>query len=200
MDRISWRSYRPRRSCRQYRRMRSEDRYRNKLEGRIKRRKKMMIQNLEKNPTSIFIDSGAGESACLAEAFPDYKVYHTDKVGNLYRATGGQELRNVREFIIPSSQLRAPTTVVEKVCIQSASLTFTGQHKDYWNWAVYLRLDCNVAQQQERRPSKSLFDHILQNRGKYPRTLIGKCRWRITGPMGRSETNVCCRHQNLITC
>ena len=55
-----------------------------------KAKEDVMIQNLEKNPTSIRIDSGAGESVCPAEAFPDYETYHTDKIGNLYRATGAQ--------------------------------------------------------------------------------------------------------------
>ena len=31
------------------------------------------------------------------ESYPDYETRHIDKVGNLYRAVGGQELRNVWE-------------------------------------------------------------------------------------------------------
>ena len=55
----------------------------------------VMIANLEKNPVSICIDSGAGESVCPVAFFPDYETHHTEKVGNLYRAAGVQELRNV---------------------------------------------------------------------------------------------------------
>jgi len=57
----------------------------------------VMIQNLEKNPTTICVDSGAGESVCPVDFFPDYETHDTEKVGNLYRAAGGQELRNVGE-------------------------------------------------------------------------------------------------------
>ena len=56
-----------------------------------------MIQNLEKNPTTICVDSGAGESVCPVDFFPDYETHQTEKVGNLYRAAGGQELRNMGE-------------------------------------------------------------------------------------------------------
>ena len=57
----------------------------------------VMIQNLEKNPTTICVDSGAGESVCPVDFFPDYEMHQTEKVGNLYRAAGGQELRNMGE-------------------------------------------------------------------------------------------------------
>ena len=56
-----------------------------------------MIQNLEKNPTKIRVDTGAGESVCPVDNFPDYEMHETEKVGNLYRAAGGQELRNMGE-------------------------------------------------------------------------------------------------------
>ena len=56
-----------------------------------------MIQSFVKIPMTICVDSGAGESVCPADAFPDFESYQTDKVGNLYRAAGGQELRNVGE-------------------------------------------------------------------------------------------------------
>ena len=39
-----------------------------------KRNEDVMIQSLVKNPTSICVDSGAGESVCPAEAFPDYET------------------------------------------------------------------------------------------------------------------------------
>ena len=58
---------------------------------------KVMIQNLEKNPTTICVDSGAGESVCPVDFFPDYEMHETGKAGNLYRAAGGQELRNMGE-------------------------------------------------------------------------------------------------------
>ena len=56
-----------------------------------------MVQNLDKNPTMICIDSGAGESVCPVDFSPDYELHQTEKVGNLYRAAGGQELRNMGE-------------------------------------------------------------------------------------------------------
>ena len=59
------------------------------------KRSQVMIQNLEKNPTTICVDSGAGESVCPVDFFPDYEMHQTEKVGNLYRAAGGQELRNM---------------------------------------------------------------------------------------------------------
>jgi len=59
------------------------------------KRDQVMIQNLEKNPTTICVDSGAGESVCPVDFFPDYEMHQTEKVGNLYRAAGGQELRNM---------------------------------------------------------------------------------------------------------
>ena len=52
------------------------------------KRNEVMVQNLEKNPTIICIDSGAGESVCPVDFFPDYEMHHTGKVGNLYRAAG----------------------------------------------------------------------------------------------------------------
>ena len=55
----------------------------------------VMIQSLEKNPTEICVDSGAGESVCPVDFFPDYEMHETEKVGNLYRTAGGQELRNM---------------------------------------------------------------------------------------------------------
>ena len=54
-----------------------------------------MIQNLEKNPTTICVDSGAGESVCPVDFFPDYETHQTEMIGNLYTAAGGQELRNM---------------------------------------------------------------------------------------------------------
>ena len=60
-------------------------------------RNQVMIQNLEKNPTTICVDSGAGESVCPVDFFPDYETHQTEKVGDLYRAAGGQELRNMGE-------------------------------------------------------------------------------------------------------
>ena len=53
-----------------------------------KARDEVMVRNLEKNPTTVCIDSGAGESVCPVEFFSDYETHHTEKVGNLYRAAG----------------------------------------------------------------------------------------------------------------
>jgi len=52
------------------------------------KRNEVMVQNLDKNPTIICIDSGAGESVCPVDFFPDYEMHQTEKVGNLYRAAG----------------------------------------------------------------------------------------------------------------
>ena len=38
----------------------------------------VMIQNLEKNPTTICIDSGVGESVCPVDFFPDYEMHETE--------------------------------------------------------------------------------------------------------------------------
>ena len=47
--------------------------------------------------TKVCIDSGAGESACPADAFPGYGTFKTEKIGVKHRAAGGQELVNVGE-------------------------------------------------------------------------------------------------------
>ena len=52
----------------------------------------VMIQNLEKNPTTICVDSGARESVCPVDFSPYYEMHETEKVGNFYRAAGDQEL------------------------------------------------------------------------------------------------------------
>ena len=67
------------------------------FEDKAKREEELMIQNLEGNPTKICIDSGAGESVCPIDSFPEYETMPTDKVGNTYLAAGGQELTNVGE-------------------------------------------------------------------------------------------------------
>jgi len=56
-----------------------------------------LLQNVEGNFSKVCIDSGAGESVCPEEAFPDYATYKTNKNGCKYRAAGGQELVNVGE-------------------------------------------------------------------------------------------------------
>ena len=55
-----------------------------------------MIQSL-KDPTWICVESGAGESFCPVEAFPDFETHVTNKSGKKYRAAGGQERENVGE-------------------------------------------------------------------------------------------------------
>ena len=67
------------------------------LESQAAKDEQMMIQNLQGNPTKICIDSGAGESVCPVDSFPEYATWVTDKVGNIYCAAGGQELRKVGE-------------------------------------------------------------------------------------------------------
>ena len=56
-----------------------------------------MIQALEGNFDRVCIDSGAGESVCPVDAFPEYGTFKTDRNGAKYRAAGGQELVNVGE-------------------------------------------------------------------------------------------------------
>ena len=43
------------------------------------KRDQVMIQNLEKNPTTICVDSGAGESVCPVDFFPDYEMHQTER-------------------------------------------------------------------------------------------------------------------------
>ena len=57
-----------------------------------------MVQNLEKNPTTIYVDSGAGESVCPIDAFPSYKTLQTAKTGTTYRGAGGMKLTNKGEI------------------------------------------------------------------------------------------------------
>ena len=56
-----------------------------------------MIQALSGNFEKVCIDSGAGESVCPVDAFPEYKMHATDRVGAKYRAAGGQSLTNMGE-------------------------------------------------------------------------------------------------------
>jgi len=93
----------------------------------------VMIQNLEKNPTTICIDSGAGESVCPVDFFPDYETHETEKVGNLYRAAGGQELRNVGEKRpklkiggVPASRSCQGTSQVRKPLAVAAKISANG--------------------------------------------------------------------------
>jgi len=97
------------------------------------RRDQVMIQNLEKNPTTICIDSGAGESVCPVDFFPDYETHETEKVGNLYRAAGGQELRNVGEKRpklkiggVPVSMTFQATSHVRKPLAAASKITAKG--------------------------------------------------------------------------
>ena len=92
-----------------------------------------MIQSLEKNPNSICIDSGACESVCPVESLPDYATHHTEKVGNLYRAAGGQELRKVgekrRQFEtngIQTAMTFQATTHVKKPLAAASKITAKG--------------------------------------------------------------------------
>ena len=98
-----------------------------------RKNEEVMIQSLVMNPTSICVDSGAGESVCPAEAFPDYETYQRNKVGNLYRAGGGQELRNVGEkrphfrtnVIQPAMTFHA-TTHIKKPLAAASRITAKG--------------------------------------------------------------------------
>jgi hypothetical protein len=93
----------------------------------------VMIQNLEKNPTTICVDSGAGESVCPTDFFPDYETHETEKVGNLYRAAGGQELKNMGEKRpklriggVPVSMTFQATSHVRKPLAAASKITARG--------------------------------------------------------------------------
>ena len=97
-----------------------------------------MMQNLEKNPTTICVDSGAGESVCPVDFFPDYETHHTEKDGNLYRAAGGQELRNMGEKRpkfktngIAASMTFQATSHVRKPLAAASKITAKGI-ESYW--------------------------------------------------------------------
>ena len=102
--------------------------------GKIRSKsEEVMIQNLEKNPTTICIDSGAGESVCPVDFFPDYETHETEKVGNLYRAAGGQELKNMGEKRpklkiggVPVSMTFQATSHVRKPLAAASKITAKG--------------------------------------------------------------------------
>ena len=56
-----------------------------------------MIQNIDGGFDKVCIDSGAGESVCPVDAFPEYGTFNTEKNGAKRRAAGCQELMNVGE-------------------------------------------------------------------------------------------------------
>ena len=98
-----------------------------------RKEQEVMVQNLVRNPTKICVDSGAGESVCPEGAFPDFETHQTDKVGNLYRAAGGQELRNVGEKRprfkingIQTSMTFQATTHVKKPLAAASRITSKG--------------------------------------------------------------------------
>ena len=91
-----------------------------------------MIQSLA-NPTWICVDSGAGESVCRVEAFPDFQTHVTDKNGKKYRAAGGQELENVGEKRprfkingVPTMMRFQATTHVKKPLAAASRITQKG--------------------------------------------------------------------------
>ena len=43
-----------------------------------------MVQSLAANPTWICVDSGAGESVCPVEAFPEFEAHETSKNGKKF--------------------------------------------------------------------------------------------------------------------
>ena len=51
-----------------------------------------MMQNINGDFDRVCIDSGAGESVCPVDAFPQYGTFSTGKNGGKHRAAGGQEL------------------------------------------------------------------------------------------------------------
>ena len=92
-----------------------------------------LIQAVEKYPKKICIDSGAGESVCPPEAFPDYATYSTSKVGSVYCAAGGQELKNIGEKRpqfktngIQTSMTFQSTTRVQKPLASASRITAKG--------------------------------------------------------------------------
>ena len=97
------------------------------------RKEEQMIQTIEGNPTRVCIDSGAGESVCPIDSFPDYPTYKTSKVGSTYQAAGGQKLENVGEkqphfttHGIKSSMTFQATTKVQKPLAAASRITAKG--------------------------------------------------------------------------
>ena len=60
-----------------------------------KKSEEAMIQSLIKNPAWICVDSGARESVCPAESFPDFEIRQTSKVGKKYRAAGDKNWKTL---------------------------------------------------------------------------------------------------------
>ena len=78
----------------------------------------------------VCVDSGAGESVCPVDAFPSYKTVETAKTGAVYRAAGGQRLKNVGEIRpsfkssgIGGSMAFQATTDVQKPLAAASKIT-----------------------------------------------------------------------------
>ena len=92
-----------------------------------------MIQTIEGDFDRVCIDSGAGESVCPVDAFPEYGTFKTQRNGAKYRAAGGQELVNVGEkrpeFTtngIKTSMTFQATTGVKKPLAAASRITGKG--------------------------------------------------------------------------
>ena len=97
-----------------------------------------MIQQLENDfdcvcIDSVCIDSGAGESVCPVDAFPEYKTHQTAKSGAEYTAAGGGKLHNVGEkrphFVtngIKTSMKFQATTKVKKPLAAASRIAAKG--------------------------------------------------------------------------
>ena len=66
---------------------------------RNEEKQQTMIQNLSGDFDCIGIESGAGESVCPVDAFPEYCAFKTERNGTKCRAARGQELHNAGEKI-----------------------------------------------------------------------------------------------------
>ena len=92
-----------------------------------------MIQNIDGGFSKVCIDSGAGESVCPVDAFPEYGTFNTAKNGAKHRAAGGQELVNVGEqrprFTsngVETSMTFRTTTGVKKPLAAASKITAKG--------------------------------------------------------------------------
>ena len=105
-----------------------------KMEAALTEDQQIMIQTLPlpKSFDRVCIDSGAGESVCPVDAFPEYGTLQTNKVGVKYRAAGGQELEHVGETSAITTNGRKlamtfqATTNVKKPLAAASEITAKG--------------------------------------------------------------------------
>lgn len=91
------------------------------------------IQAIGSEFARVCVDSGAGESVCPFDAFPDLETHETSKVGTKYRVAEGQVLVNVRgkmpQFTtneIKTSMVFQATSGLEKPLAAASRITAKG--------------------------------------------------------------------------